>query len=86
VSLNIKNAETHRLVRALAAETGLSMTQAVHDAVERRLAEVRAARGDAAVDLDAALALSSELRARLGDEYLARDFDAELYDERGLPR
>jgi antitoxin VapB len=86
MSLNIKNAETYRLVRDLAAETGLSMTQAVHEAVQRRLAEVRAARGEAAVDLDAALALTQELRARLGDEYLARDFDAGLYDERGLPR
>jgi antitoxin VapB len=86
MSLNIKNEETHRLVRELAAQTGLSMTQAVHDAVQRRLAALRAERGDAAVDLDAALALTHDLHVRLGAGYLAQDFDAELYDERGLPR
>jgi antitoxin VapB len=86
VSLNIKNAETHRLVKELADATGVSMTAAVTDAVRRRLAEIRAERGDEGIDLARALALTAEMRERLGADYLARDFDAQLYDERGLPR
>lgn len=86
MSLNIKNPDTYRLVRELAEATGVSMTAAVTDAVRRRLDEVRAERGDSGIDLEEAMALTAELRARLGAEYLARDFDAELYDERGLPR
>lgn len=86
MSLNIKNAETYRLVKELADETGVSMTAAVTDAVRRRLDEVRAERGDGEIDVDRAMALTAELRERLGADYLARDFDALLYDERGLPR
>jgi antitoxin VapB len=86
VSLNIKNAETYRLVKELADATGVSMTAAVTDAVRRRLAEIRAERGDEGIDLARALALTAEMRERLGADYLARDFDAQLYDERGLPR
>jgi antitoxin VapB len=86
VSRNINNEETCRLVKALAGETGLSQTAAVADAVRRRLDEVRAERGEGGVDVERAMALTAELRARLGGEYLATDFDAVLYDERGLPR
>jgi antitoxin VapB len=39
--LNIKNAETHRLVKELAALTGESMTAAVTNAVRERLERVR---------------------------------------------
>jgi antitoxin VapB len=85
MSLNIKNAETHRLVKELADATGVSMTAAVTDAVRRRLDEVRADRGETGFAIDEALALTEELRARLGTEYLGRDFEAVLYDERGLP-
>jgi antitoxin VapB len=86
VSLNIKNTETYRLVKELADATGVSMTAAVTDAVRRRLSELRAERGDDGIDLERALALTAEMRERLGADYLARDFDAQLYDERGLPR
>lgn len=86
MSLNIKNAETYRLVKELADATGESMTAAVTDAVRRRLAELRVERGDEGIDLERALALTAEIRERLGADYLARDFDAQLYDERGLPR
>lgn len=86
MSLNIKSAETHRLVRELAEATGVSMTAAVTDAVRRRLAEVRAALDEGGIDVERALALTAEMRERLGADYLARDFDVDLYDERGLPR
>jgi antitoxin VapB len=85
MSLNIKNPDTYRLVRELAEATGMSMTAAVTDAVQRRLNEVRAERVGG-IDLEEAMALTAELRARLGADYLARDFDAQLYDEQGLPR
>jgi len=85
MSLNIKNPETYRLVRELAEATGVSMTEAVTDAVQRRLGEVRAERVGT-IDLEEAMALTAELRARLGAAYLGRDFDAQLYDEQGLPR
>jgi antitoxin VapB len=41
MGLNIKNAETHRLVQELAALTGESMTVAVTEAVRERLDRVR---------------------------------------------
>jgi len=86
MSLNIKNAETYRLVKELADATGVSMTAAVTDAVRRRLGEVRAEGGDDGIDLEGALALTAEMRERLGADYLARDCDAQLYDERWLHR
>jgi len=86
MSLNIKNEVTYRLVKELADETGVSMTAAVTDAVRRRLDEVRAERGDGGFDIEEAMALTAELRDRLGADYLAGDFDAQLYDDRGLPR
>ena len=40
MSLNIKNEETHRLIRTLAELTGQTQTSAVEDAVRRRLQEL----------------------------------------------
>ena len=86
MSLNIKNAETYRLVKELAQETGQSMTAAVADAVRQRLEQIRAERGEGPIDIERGLALAAEIRERLGTEYLAQDFDALLYDEMGLPK
>ena len=87
MSLNIKNERTHALVRELATVTGMSQTDAVTDAVERRLAELSAAPRD---DRDARLArvldLAREIRESFGPEGIP-DIDAELYDPAsGLPR
>lgn len=86
MSLNIKNAETYRLVKELAGETGQSMTAAVSDAVREKLERIRAERGEGPIDIERGLALAAEIRARLGEDYLAQDFDELLYDEMGLPR
>jgi hypothetical protein len=86
MSLNIKNEETVRLVRELAGELHVSMTAAIAEAVRARLAEVRAASPGPAFDVEKALALAAEIGERLGEEYLSQDFDALLYDERGLPK
>lgn len=84
MSLNIKNPETYRLVKELADATGESMTAAVTGAVQERLARVRAERGQR-VDLERGLALLREMRSRFEPGYLDQDFDAILYDDRGLP-
>jgi hypothetical protein len=84
MSLNIKNEETVRLVRELADLLRVSMTAAITEAVTARLAQVRTP--EPAFDVDEALAAWGELGDRLGKEYLSQDFDALLYDERGLPR
>jgi hypothetical protein len=85
-SLNIKNEETVRLIRELAARMGVSMTAAVTDAVLVRLEQVRTLEAEPAFDVEEVLALWGELGDRLGKEYLRQDFDALLYDERGLYR
>ena len=92
MSLNIKNAETHRLVRELAAATGLSQTAAVEDAVRRRLAEVAADPDEHNITrrsrLEHARAIAASYSADLSAEDRARiaRADDELYDEHGLPR
>jgi len=60
------------------------MTAAITDAVTARAGA--GAHAGAAFDVDEALAALGELADRLGKEYLGQDFDALLYDERGLPR
>lgn len=86
MGLSIKNAETERLIRELAGELDVSLTAAVTDAVQARLDAVRAERKASDIDWDRVDALLAELREGLGEEYLSQDFDALLYDERGLPR
>lgn len=86
MGLNIKNEETVRLVRELAAELDVSLTAAIADAVRARLADVRARREEPAFDVEEVMALVGEIGDRLGQDYLAQDFDELLYDEMGLPR
>lgn len=86
MSLNIKNEETVRLVRELADELDVSLTAAVTDAVRARLEGIHARQRREDGYVERVLAIASEMRALLGDDYLAQDFDALLYDEKGLPR
>jgi antitoxin VapB len=86
MSLNIKNAETYRLVRELADATGESMTAAVTTAVQERLARVRAERDEGGIDVERGMALLRVMRSRLTPGYLDQDFDELLYDEKGAPR
>jgi antitoxin VapB len=81
MSLNIKNAETYRLVRELAELTGESMTEAVSTAVRERLERCRA-------DFDSAevLEVAREIRQRFPPGYLDVDHSELLYDEQGLPK
>lgn len=87
MSLNIKNEETHRLVRELAGLTGQSQTSAVEDAVRRRLDELRQT-DDRERRYAALRRIADEAGeiARSDPEWLAINWDEELYDENGLPR
>ena len=44
MTLNIKNAEAHKLAQVLAQETGETMTNAVTEALRERLERVRSRR------------------------------------------
>jgi antitoxin VapB len=86
MSLNIKNPEAYRLVKALADATGESMTQAVTVAVRERLDRLQAdARRDDDFDVEEVLAMAREIGSRFPPGYLEQAID-DLYDERGLPR
>ncbi|MBI2777088.1 MAG: type II toxin-antitoxin system VapB family antitoxin [Chloroflexi bacterium] len=87
MSLNIKNAETYRLVKELAEATGESMTTAVTEAVRERLGRIRAERGvDHEARVQRILDMAAAMRERAPAGYFDQDFDALLYDERGLPK
>jgi antitoxin VapB len=85
MSLNIKNEETHKLVRQLAELTGQSQTSAVEDAVRRRLAELTREQ-----EVERRYRVLGEIADRASAaasaEWLSTDWDEVLYDENGLPR
>ena len=84
MSLNIKNERTHALVRELATLRGVSQTDAVTEAVEKRLADLRKGADDPTRRKEDILRLAAEFRAVAGDVHLSTD---DLYDdETGLPR
>lgn len=83
ISLNIKNTEACRLISELAELTGETMTAAVTEAVRERLNRLRGKRAGLAQRL---LAIGKDCADRLGDEFRRLDYDALLYDEKGLPR
>jgi antitoxin VapB len=84
VSLNIKNEETHRLVRRLAELTGQSQTSAVEDAVRRRLEELERTESRNA-RREAMLRIARE-SAALIDPDLSNDPNEILYDDLGMPK
>ena len=82
MALNIKNPEAEALARALAEETGESLTEAVTVALRERLASARRVRERARVyaevkDLQTFVASLPDLDDRETDEILG-------YDEHGL--
>ncbi len=86
MGLNIKNAETEQLIRDLAGRLGVSLTAAVADAVRARLAELDRSQTAIQGEAQRLLDMWGELGDRLGRDYLSQDFDALLYDKRGLPK
>lgn len=85
MSLNIKNAETHRLVRELADLTGESMTVAVTKAVRERLERIRREEDNAGM-AERIHAIAADMRARLPDDFFDVEHGDLLYDEDGLPK
>lgn len=84
MSLNIKNEETHRLARELAALTGESLTAAITVAVRERLERVQ---HDAGAGLaDRLLAIGRACAPRLRGPYRSVEHGDLLYADRGLPR
>lgn len=82
--LNIKDSETHSLAKQLAGMTGETLTQAVRQAVQERLARARAARDGTSLadELDHIALHCASLPQRDGrspDDIIG-------YDERGIPR
>jgi len=84
MGMNIKNEETHRLVRKLAKLTGESQTEAITMAVRERLERVERKQD---VDLaERLLAIGRDCAARLKEPFRSIDHGELLYDEDGLPR
>jgi antitoxin VapB len=82
MSLNIKNEETHRLVRQLAKVTGESMTAAVDKAVRERLERERgkSKKGMA----EKLMKIARESGPLWKKPYVS--IEELLYDEKGLPK
>jgi antitoxin VapB len=81
MALNIKDPETDRLARKLAELSGLPITAAVRDAIEERLAVLRARAPAASPELNEIIARGrarAMIDNRSEDEILG-------YDGRGLP-
>lgn len=83
MALNIKDDATDRLARALASETGESITVATRTAIEQRLARVRAHERATADQDELHRIVARGRRRRLLDDRP----EAEIlgYDEHGLP-
>ncbi len=67
MALNMKNEETHRLVRELAERTGETMTAAVTTAVRERLERIRREQGESLADR--LLAIGKDCAARLREPF-----------------
>lgn len=83
MALNIKSEEAHRLARELAEATGESMTSAVTQALEERLARLR--RSGARIGLREAVGEIQAFVAALPDRDTRSAEEILGYDERGLP-
>ena len=85
MSLNIKNEQTHRLVRELADLTGESMTVAVTEAVRQRLERLRRTE-DGTGMAERIHAIAADMRARLPGDFFDVEHGDLLYDADGLPK
>ena len=83
--INIKSEEVSALAVELAAKTGETLTAAVGTAVRNRLAELEDSekRKGMAKRL---LAIGRKSASAAPKDWLERDFDAELYDDAGMPK
>ena len=82
MSLNVKDPEADRLAKAIAHETGESLTQAVTNALRERYEHLQKRRAKASVD--ELRAIAERAAAHVKRPY--RDHAEFLYDECGLPK
>lgn len=79
--MNIKNAEAYALATELAEQAGVSLTQAVLEALRARKRELSKAK-----KVEEIMEFCRETAAMMSPETLALDIDEYLYDENGLPK
>lgn len=84
MGLNIKNAETHRLVRELAKLTGETQTAAITSAVRERLTRVRRQRKSGLTER--LLRIGRDCAPRLQEPYRSVEHGDLLYGDDGLPQ
>lgn len=86
--LNIKRPETYDLAKQVAERTGLSLTDAVTEALRDKLKALNEGREeDVAARVARVLTHARQWRDAVGPDLPTRDdLDAETYDEDGLPR
>lgn len=83
-SLNLKSDKAYRLAKELSERTGKSMTAAVIEALEQRLAREKKESKDEFVER--ILGIVKGCREEWKEPYRSTDHGDLLYDERGLPR
>jgi hypothetical protein len=85
MAINIKNEETTRMVRELAALKGVSLVVAVSQAVQEKLEREKASKGESRLGwLERITAITAPL---MNDGRTSKEVMDELYDdETGLPK
>ena len=83
--INIKNEEISSLINELARETGETITVAVGTAVKERLEQLRRKKRREGAAHEA-MKIARDIKSRMPPEWLTWDYDADLYDEKGLPK
>ena len=85
MALNIKNEETHRVVRELAALRGISLVAAVTQAAQETLEREKASKRESRLEwLELITAVTAPL---MNDGRTSKELFDELYDdETGLPK
>jgi antitoxin VapB len=87
VSLNIKNEETHRIVRELAVLRGISQVAAVTQAVEHEIKREKESQRRRKLMAEWLMDISRETGPMMNDGKTSTELIEELYDpETGLPR
>jgi antitoxin VapB len=82
--ISIRDRETDRLAREVAALTGETITDTIGNALRERLARERARRDGGRVRR--LLAIGDWCASHMGKPFTSTDIDELLYDEAGLPR
>jgi antitoxin VapB len=85
VSLNIKNAEAHRMARELAELRGISVTSAVTEALREELGREKHCRREKPLSVEL-LEIGKRCAAHIKRPTRSSDHGSMLYDNKGLPR